>query len=98
MTAWPVRGGLDADLGDDLAAGRLGEPPVDLAAFEAAFTAMVESAHPDRDRAWDLFYDATLARVNDAWSDPGRDQTRARLRHGGDVHAHLAPGHGSRER
>ena len=64
---------LDADLGDHLAAGRYGAPPGDLLAFEAAFTALVEAAHPDRDRAWDLFYDATVERVEHAWADPGGD-------------------------
>lgn len=59
---------LDADLGDALAAGRLGPPPADLAAFEAAFVAHVEASAPDPVRAWDGFYDATLARVAAGWS------------------------------
>lgn len=59
--------GLDADLGDAIAAGLHGPPPADLAAFEAAFVALVEAADPHRERAWDSFYDRTLARVEDQW-------------------------------
>lgn len=62
---------LDADLGDALAAGRHGPVPSDLAAFERAFVAVVEASAPDRDTAWDRFYDATLARVRAGW---GRDE------------------------
>ena len=58
---------LDADLGDAIAAGRHGPPPADLAAFEAAFVALVEAAHQEPDRAWDAFYDNTLARVEGQW-------------------------------
>jgi hypothetical protein len=54
---------LDADLGDLLAAGDLGVPPADLAAFERAFIDHVEASGPDPAAAWDAFYDATLARV-----------------------------------
>lgn len=62
---------LDADLGDALSAGLLpGGPPPDLAAFEQAFMAAVLGQHPDADVAWDLFYDATLARVAAGWDDP----------------------------
>jgi len=55
---------IDVDLGDALAAGRLGPPPPDLAAFEAAFMALVESSGATRDLAWDAFYDATLSRLD----------------------------------
>jgi hypothetical protein len=58
---------LDADLGDAIAGGLLGPRPRDLAEFEQAFTARVESGHPDPARAWDGFYDATLARVAVGW-------------------------------
>ena len=61
---------LDADLGDDLAAGRLGPAPRDLASFERAFVEVVEASAADPGTAWDGFYDATLARVRAAW---GRD-------------------------
>ena len=60
----------DADLGDDLASGRLGPPPRDLAEFEAAFTALVERSGPDPGTAWERFYDATLARVEAGWERP----------------------------
>lgn len=60
MSAPPA---LDADLGDALAAGLLGPAPADLPAFEAAFVAVVEARDPDPQRAWDSFYDATLARL-----------------------------------
>lgn len=62
--------GVDADLGDELAAGVHGPCPADLAGFEQAFMAVVEAAHVDRDTAWDAFYDATLRRVGRDW---GRD-------------------------
>ena len=65
---------LDADLGDALAAGRLGPPPADLAGFEAAFVRVVEGSAADPDAAWDAFYDATLARAADGW---GRDEPGA---------------------
>lgn len=58
---------LDADLGDAIAAGRHGPPPADLVAFEAAFVALVEAGGPDPERAWDAFYDNTLARVEGQW-------------------------------
>lgn len=61
----------DADLGDALAAGLHGPPPRDLAAFQAAFVALVEAGAADPATAWDAFYDATLARVDAAW---GRDR------------------------
>ena len=59
--------GLDADLGDAIAAGRHGPPPADLAAFEATFMALVEAGAPEPERAWDAFYDRTLARVEGQW-------------------------------
>ena len=62
-----MTGPWDADLGDALAAGLLGPVPADLAAFEAAFVAHVTAGAADPDRAWDLFYDATLARVGRDW-------------------------------
>ena len=75
--------GVDADLGDALAAGHLGPPPRDLAAFEAAFTAQVEATDPVAERAWDRFYDATLARVADGWGHdvpgPGTVATFTRI-------------------
>ena len=79
MTATVRVGGatvpLDVDLGDALAAHLLADRGVaDLAAFEAAFVALVESADPDADTAWDRFYDATLARLA---SRPGGDGTLA---------------------
>ena len=58
---------FDADLGDAIAAGRHGPPPADLAAFEAAFMALVEAGDPEPERAWDAFYDRTLARVEGQW-------------------------------
>lgn len=58
---------LDADLGDALARGELGPAPVDLAGFELAFMAAVLATDPDPDRAWDSFYDNSLARVRSAW-------------------------------
>ena len=61
----------DADLGDALAAGVHGPPPRDLAAFQAAFVALVEAGAADPGTAWDAFYDATLVRVQAAW---GRDR------------------------
>lgn len=61
---------LDADLGDELAAGLHGSVPTDLAGFERAFVSVVEGGHPDRGTAWDAFYDATLSRVDGGW---GRD-------------------------
>jgi SAM-dependent methyltransferase len=61
---------LDADLGDRIAAGRLGPPPTDLAQFEQRFVASVVAGAADPDTAWDRFYDATLARVLRGW---GRD-------------------------
>lgn len=61
---------LDADLGDALARGEHGPVPTDLAGFERAFVAVVERSGPDRDAAWDAFYDATLERVRVGW---GRD-------------------------
>jgi hypothetical protein len=66
MTArcWPP---LDADLGDALATGLLGPAPENLAAFERAFIEHVERSAPDREQAWDRFYDATLSRVTRAW-------------------------------
>lgn len=65
---------LDADLGDALAAGLLpGGRPRDLAAFERAFVRHVEAQHPDPDRAWDRFYDATLARVRAGWHEPPQE-------------------------
>lgn len=87
---------LDADVGDALAAGLLGPPPDDLAAFERAFVGLVERGHPDPVRAWDRFYDATLARAAAAWERPedgpgtvatfGRIWTRAAaLTRGGSV-------------
>ena len=45
--------GVDADLGDAIAAGVHGPPPADLAAFEAAFVALVEAGDPEPERAWD---------------------------------------------
>ena len=59
--------GPDADLGDAIAAGQHGPPPADLAAFESAFVALVEAGDPDPARAWDGFYDRTLARVEAQW-------------------------------
>lgn len=58
---------LDADVGDALAAGLLGPPPRDLVDFEQRFMAEVELQAPDRDSAWDAFYDATLHRVCGGW-------------------------------
>lgn len=58
---------LDADLGDALARGELGPVPTDLAGFEEAFVAVVESSCADPDRAWDDFYDRTLDRVLTGW-------------------------------
>ncbi len=69
---------LDADLGDALAAGRRGPAPRDLAGFERAFVAAVESAVADPARAWDGFYDATLQRVARGWAHgPDGDGTVA---------------------
>lgn len=64
---------FDADLGDALARGEHGPVPSDLAAFERAFMALVEGSAPDRDTAWDAFYDTTLDRVRAGWglSTPG---------------------------
>ena len=62
-----VLAGWDADLGDAVAAGRLGEAPADLAAFESAFVRAVEAADDCPSRAWNAFYDATLARVEAGW-------------------------------
>ncbi len=59
--------GLDADLGDAIAAGLHGPPPADLAAFESAFVALVEAGDPEPERAWDGFYDRTLTRVEGHW-------------------------------
>ena len=67
----PLLQAPDADLGDALAAGLHGPPPRDLAAFQAAFIALVEAGAAEPDAAWDAFYDATLARVDAAW---GRDE------------------------
>ena len=61
------RAPIDADLGDAIAAGLHGPPPADLAAFEAAFIALVEAGDADPARAWDAFYDRTLARVEGQW-------------------------------
>jgi len=62
---------VDADLGDALAAGRHGPVPADLGEFERRFVALVEAAGPDPDRAWDGFYDRTLARVGAQWDRAG---------------------------
>lgn len=59
--------GWDADLGDALAAGELGEPPADLAAFEAAFVRHVQAGACCPEAAWDAFYDSTLDRVAHGW-------------------------------
>ena len=73
-TAAVLAGARDADLGDDLAAGRLGPPPADLAEFERRFMAEVCAGSApgtvERDLAWDGFYDATLSRVLDGWRRP----------------------------
>ena len=66
-TASNPAAGLDANLGDAIAAGLHGPPPADLAAFEAAFVALVEAGDPLPERAWDNFYDRTLARVEGRW-------------------------------
>ncbi len=64
---------LDADLGDALAAGRYGPVPATIGEFEQRFVALVEAADPDPVRAWDGFYDRTLARVTARWvgASPG---------------------------
>lgn len=71
-TRAPLRAGpLDADLGDALAAGRYGPVPRTIAEFEQRFVTLVEASGPHRDRAWDGFYDRTLARVSAGWDGAG---------------------------
>jgi hypothetical protein len=74
---------LDADLGDAIAAGLLGPPAADLAAFEQAFVAHVEASAENPQQAWDVFYDATLLRVAQGWGHqlpgPGTIATFTRI-------------------
>ncbi len=74
--AVPAQAGpVDADLGDAIAAGRHGPVPRTLGEFERRFVALVEATGPDPARAWDAFYDRTLARVATGWDGPARTGT-----------------------
>jgi SAM-dependent methyltransferase len=56
---------------DNGLAGLLAREVTDNAAFEAAFVAVVESCDPDPASAWSHFYGNTLARIEQAWREPG---------------------------